>query len=280
MQDRLLQEIRKKGYEYTEQLVYSREGEPVVKEEDGTVYYLKEYSPGKECNIREYKDCIHAVSCLARLHNAMELKDLAKEMEISAYNLVDEWEKQNRELKKIKKYLKQKKQKTEFEYYLLSNFDPFIEKAEKVLWGMKQEKGIFDHNSIQQQGIFCHGDIQHHNLLFQEGKGYFINFEHFILDSPIRDLTLLFRKIMEKNNWSSQLGNQVLEAYTKVRPFTEEERKQLYYRLSYPEKFRKIANFYYNTTKSWIPGKNKEKLESILFQEAERSRYLEDYLQY
>ena len=91
---------------------------------------------------------------------------------------------------------------------------------------------------------------------------------------------MLFRKIMEKNNWSPQLGNQVLEAYTKVRPFTGEERRQLYYRLNYPEKFRKIANFYYNSTKSWIPGKNKEKLDNILYQEAERSRYMEEYLQY
>ena len=278
LQNSLLQEIKNKGYVHIEQLIFSKEGEPVVKEEDGTVYYLKDYSVGKECNIRDHKDCLTAMTCLARLHCAMNLKGLAALPEIPVCNIVAEWEKQNRELRKIKKYLKQKKQKTEFEYYLLSNFDPFLERAELVLKGVKEDKGVSDIENIRLSGSFCHGDMQHHNLLFTEDTEYFINFEKFILDSPARDITLLFRKIMEKNNWSEQVGNRILEAYEKVRPLTGEEKKQIYFRLSYPEKFRKICNFYFNSTKAWIPDKNREKLDKILQQETERARFLEEWL--
>ena len=96
----------------------------------------------------------------------------------------------------------------------------------------------------------------------------------YILDSPIRDLSLFFRKMMEKNNWREELGQQILQSYQKQKPLSENDRIQLYYRLSYPEKFWKIVNFYYNSSKVWIPEKNREKLEKILKQEEEKSRFL------
>ena len=102
-----------------------------------------------------------------------------------------------------------------------------------------------------------------------------INFEKFALDSPTRDLSLFFRKIMEKNNWSGVWGQRMLRSYEKQRPLSAEERLDLYYRLSYPEKFWKIINFYYNSSKVWIPAKNLEKLEKLLKQEEEKNRYLE-----
>ena len=137
LQDRLLKEIRKNGGKEIEQILPSKEGELLVKEEEGVYYYLKDYSSGKECNIREIKDCIVAMNSLGTLHKAMELKELAGETEIPVYDIICEIEKQNRELKKIKKYLKEKKQKTPFEYFLQANFNLFLEKAEKVLEEMR-----------------------------------------------------------------------------------------------------------------------------------------------
>lgn len=273
-QSRLLEEIKNRGYLHVEQIIPSKEGELTVKEEDGTLYYLKDYSNGKECNIREYKDCMTAMTCMARLHQAMEGKEFAEQKEVPFYHAITEIEKQNRELRKIKKYLREKRQKTEFEYFLLQNFDLFLEKAERVLEGMKEHKELFSEEKIRSQGSLCHGDLQHHNLLLWEGKGFFINFEKAVVDSPIRDLALFFRKMMEKNNWSQEMGNHALEAYERIRALTEEEKIQLRYRLSYPEKFRKIANFYYNSSKAWIPDKNREKLEKILLQEQQRREYL------
>ncbi len=52
---------------------------------------------------------------------------------------------------------------------------------------------------------------------------------------------------------------------------------QLYYRFRYPEKFWKIVNFYYNSGKAWIPGRNLEKLEKLLAQEEEKVKFLENY---
>lgn len=274
-QDRLLKEIKKNGGKNIEQILPSKEGELLVKEEEGVFYYLKDYPGGKECNIRESKDCMLAMYSLGNLHKAMELKELVHKKEIPVYDIIGELEKQNRELKKIKKYLKEKKQKTQFEFFLQANFNPFLEKAEQVVEEMKNKKEFFRSGEILEKGYFCHGDLQHHNLFLLNEEVFFINFEKFVLDLPVRDLVLFFRKMMEKNNWSEEMGNQVLKAYETVRPLSAMERTQFYYRLYYPEKFRKIANFYYNSPKAWIPDKNREKLEKILEQETKRIAYLE-----
>lgn len=276
LQRELLFHIKENGYKAVEEIHLTKEGELVVKEDEFTSYYLKSYGEGKECNIREYRDCIKAAEAMANLHKAMEIKEIAVKEDIPTANVITEVEKQNRELKKIRKYLREKKQKTEFEYYLQMNFDLFLEKAEDTLEKMKERAELFDCETTRGEGIFCHGDMQHHNLLLSGEGEYFINFERFVLDSPMRDFTLFFRKMMEKNNWSWDMGNLVLEAYDKNRKISARERQQMYYRLSYPEKFRKIANFYYNSPKTRIPDKNHEKLDKIIKQEERRLKYLEE----
>ena len=68
----------------------------------------------------------------------------------------------------------------------------------------------------------------------------------------------------------------MLEAYEEVRPLDVLSRIDLYYRLAYPEKFWKIVNFYYNSGKAWIPGRNQEKLEKLVSQEKEKQHFLEE----
>ena len=79
---------------------------------------------------------------------------------------------------------------------------------------------------------------------------------------------------MEKNGWNPSVGEQLLNGYTAVRPIEEQELRQFGLRLAYPEKFRKVVSYYYNSGKSWIPGKNREKLERLLAQEEARQSFL------
>lgn len=276
LQHQLLQKIIQNGYTNIEEILPTKEGELLVKDEDMVSYYLKEYKEGKECNIKEYRDCSKTVEQMAVLHEAMKMPELVEEKAIEPYFLPQEFEKHNKELRHVKKYLKEKRQKNEFEYYLYQHYDNFLIKAEKILEEVKEQSILFSKENLRKNGSLCHGDFQHHNAIFTNDGIFFINFERFILDSPMRDLSLFFRKMMEKNNWSKDLGQFILESYQKKRKLSEEEKYQLYYRLSYPEKFRKIVNFYYNSHKAWIPEKNMEKLKKIWIQEEEKHFFLEN----
>ena len=66
-------------------------------------------------------------------------------------------------------------------------------------------------------------------------------------------------------------------AYDRVRRLTAVELNYLYLYMAYPEKFWKIANFYYNSGKAWIPMKNMEKLYRLLDLEEEKKTFLEHY---
>ena len=121
-----------------------------------------------------------------------------------------------------------------------------------------------------EEGQICHGEYIHHNLLVAGGHMTVINFEKFSVNVQMNDLYLFMRKVLEKQNYDARLGRKMLKTYSEVRPLREEEREYLGIRLLYPEKFWKLANYYYNTNKAWIPGKHMEKLEKFLAQREKR----------
>ena len=275
MQQKILEEIEKNGFVNKEKILLSKEGEILVKDEEMNSYYLKEYREGKECNLKECQEISKALEKMALLHKAMELPDVAVEETMPVSSFLEEIEKHTKELRKVKKYLKTKRQKDKFEYYLYQNFNLFLETAEYVLEETKKYNEVFKLDKIKNSGSFCHGDLQHHNINMIQEDVYFINFEKFVLDNPMRDLGLFLRKTMEKNNWSKELGMYLLESYQKEKKINEEEKIQLYYRLRYPEKFWKIVNFYYNTSKAWIPVKNMDKMQTLILAEEEKNKFLE-----
>ena len=90
----------------------------------------------------------------------------------------------------------------------------------------------------------------------------------------VSDLCNFMRKILEKHNWEEGLGMAMLREYEKGCPLTSGDRLQLYCRLSYPEKFWKQVNSYYNRRKSWIPVRNLEKLRTLEVQKEKKEQFL------
>ena len=62
------------------------------------------------------------------------------------------------------------------------------------------------------------------------------------------------------------LARRMLEQYDKIRPISSEEWENLQIRFTYPEKYWKLANYYFSHNKAWISGKNTEKLEKVIAQ--------------
>lgn len=195
------------------------------------------------------------------------------------YSPLKEYEKHNRELARVWTYLKKKGQKQVFEIRLLSVMEHFTRQARAVTehWRPLEQERLLELERMPEQKrplTFCHGDYQHHNILKTRDGWYLVNFEKMQADDPIRDIYLFMRKVMEKNNWLEPLGRELLTVYESIRPLEDYSRTDLYYRFAYPEKFWKIANFYYNSGKAWIPEKNLEKLEKVIRQEEEKQTFL------
>ena len=78
------------------------------------------------------------------------------------------------ELKKIRKYLQQRSQKTWFEIRLMNTFDIFLKQALTVAeeWSSYQESGAY-----RPRNTYCHGDYQYHNILRKGEDWFLINFD-------------------------------------------------------------------------------------------------------
>lgn len=271
-QDFLLKRLEENGTVRAESILRTREDEMIVYDQDRVPYIVKTYFEGRECNHRDAEECRQAVSTLARLHNAADLSAFEELHEQPVFKIEKEYEKHNRELKKVRKFLWEKSQKTDFEIYLMKHYDYFMNNALQITDELRYD--AYEEDSYEFP-VVCHGDYQYHNILLTEEGNVLINFEKCVRDYPVRDLYLFLRKLLEKNNWSQTLGDMLLESYNSVRNLTEQDYKQLYYRLAYPEKFWKIVNFYYNTGKAWIPGRNMEKIEKLFAQERDKQLFLE-----
>lgn len=278
LQDRLLKQIAEVGRIRAERILPDREENLFVTDADGVKYILKTWVDGRECSIYDREECLEAVRLLARLHGSMELP-AAECPGIVPASQQKEYEKHNRELKRVRRYLQQKGQKTWFEISLQQCFDYFLEQAVTVSEEWKQYSEAQEKREAAQQPekiSFCHGDYQYHNIIRGNEGWFLVNFERCLPDNPVRDIYLLMRKLLEKSSWSLSLGSSLLETYEKVRPISAMSTIDLYYRLAYPEKFWKIANFYFNSGKAWIPGRNQEKLEKLILQEKEKQHFLDE----
>lgn len=275
VQNRILNQIKENGYFYVEDILKNKDGNFISKDGDQVSYILKSYFNGRECNVKEAEECRNAIGNLAKLHLAMEIPQLGEEKNISVFTIEQEYEKHNRELKKVKKFIRDKRKKTEFERFLQQKFDYFLEKALQVVEEMEKDDLVETESEIRRKGSFCHGDYQHHNLLWTKEGMNIINFEKYAMDNQVRDLYQFMRKLLEKANWDGDKGRDMLLEYIREKPLSEVDRIQLYYRFAYPEKFWKIVNFYYNTSKSFISSKSMEKLEKLLIQDEQKEIFLE-----
>ena len=278
-QDTLLKHIREAGFPLVESILRTKEDELIVYDQDQIPYIVKSYFEGKECNNRDNEECAQAVRVLARLHNCADLSEWENLSSQPVFHIEKEYEKHNKELKKVRRFLREKSQKTAFEIYLIEHYDYFFDRAlqvtEEMRYYMKERKSA----NLEEFPIVCHGDYQYHNIIQAAGGMALINFEKCVRDNPVRDLYLFMRKLLEKNNWSQTLGDALLSAYNEKRTLSKDDYMQLYYRFAYPEKFWKIVNFYYNSGKAWIPGRNMEKLERLFAQEKEKQNFLEAVFQ-
>ncbi len=275
LMDMLFRTIREMDLVEVDAPVPNKEGVLFTADRDGVVYVVKDYFEGRECSSRNPEELKVCMGTMALLHTGMFLpKDFDLGL-FECFDLGQEVERHNALLRKIRKFVRTRGNKTAFELYLLSAFEEFFPQAEWVEKTLKREDFKEYYDRVERERSFIHGDFQYHNVLFCKNKQAVVNFQRCRLDGRVGDITLFLRKIMEKYGWDWNLGRELLEAYENVSPLSGEERRQLFYRMAYPDKFRKIISTYYNSNKAFQSEIYITKLQKICDQETARQNFLD-----
>lgn len=269
----LLTQISGCGYERVDSIFINKEGELITEAEDGTRYVLKRWFSGRECDVKREQEVLEAVRNLARLHRMMKLPG-EESGEFPGNNLQEEFRRHNRELRKVRTFIRNRTAKGTFEQVVLEHFEAmylWAEQAEKKLLSSAYERLT---QTSREEGTIIHGDYNYHNVWMTPKGIATTNFEHFANDIQASDLYYFMRKVLEKHEWNTELGRAMLRVYQEIMPLSEEERDYLAIRFSYPEKFWKLINSYYHSNKAWIPEKDVEKLRTVIAQTERKKQFL------
>lgn len=268
--------LYKTGYSKVDLYLRNQNGELITADSMGTKYIIKSWFNAEECNLREVSDIVAASRNLADLHNYMQSVQIGSNDQNAKYvtNLGTQFDKHNRELKRVRGYIRDKKQKNEFEVCFLNVYNQFYEQGITSLEILRESSY---ENLLEQcvaKNTMCHGNYIYHNILMLPGGIATTNFDKVCIGVQMFDLYCFIRKVMEKNNWNVEYGNLIIEEYDKIRTISKEELKILYVLLLYPEKFWKVTNFYFNARKSWVPRRNIQKLVSLSEQTKDKDAFL------
>ena len=275
-ENKMKEVLSMRGFERTDQVVKNKEDSYVTELDTGEKVVIYQWFSGEECDLRLSSDLALAGENLACLHHALEEVCIFEENDsLREMNLLGKIGKHTLELKRIRSYMKKKRQRTEFEIQAICCFDRFYEKAVEAT-------GRLEHCAYYKKisalgGKYCHGDYNYHNLIREKDGMATVGFEKAGRGIPLLDLVYLMRKALEKNGWDRKKGVQIMENYAKVIPLGEEEQEFIYIMLLFPEKYWKLMNGYFNHKKSWFSEQSLHKLRSLGEMEQGREQFLKNY---
>ena len=264
--------LKEGGFEMTDYLIPTQAGEYVATAEDGTAYLLKKWYTGRECDIRKEPELKEAAGTLARIHQILRGGETQAKWEYEG--LESEFERHNKELRKVRAFVRKQSVKGEFEHLFLQSYEQMYEQAEEALLRLKTANPEVLEEKAEQEGQMVHGEYNYHNILIGREGCAVTGFDRARRGVQLEDLYYFLRKCLEKNRFDERMGYQIIRSYDGVEPLHRREREYLAVRLSYPDKFWKIANTYYHSNKAWLPEKHVEKLRACVSASEEKKRFL------
>lgn len=262
LQQQLLKTLEGEGFP-VDTIIPDREGNLIVKDEQENGYILRRWLEGRECDTRSERELLLAASRLGAMHCVMKLpldqKDVQEPPEL-------EFIRHNRELQKIRKFIRKKRPSHDFEREYLAHVEEYLQWGQEALLMLQQSKVCGLLQKSLEEGCVCHGEFNQHHLLFERPKIMVTGFDRWKFGLQVSDLYCFMRKILEKYNWDISLGKKLLSAYDRERKLSDEEHDYLKICFSYPEKYWKIADYYYSHNKAWISEKNVKKLRTVTAQ--------------
>lgn len=263
--------LRLQGMERLDWVVPNKAGEWVTVCETGEQYVVYEWYGGEDCDYKSSQGLWEIAANLGHLHQC--LKNYSQTPISVGETLLQQYERHNREMKRVYSFMKAKRRKSEFERYAMNCYSKFAGQAARAR--EKLEKSEYYQIYGKETRDVCHGGYNYHNLIQTKDGLATTNFEHAAMGIQLMDLVYFMRKTMEKNKWNWEKGKAIWEGYIQNVSLCGGEKEFVTTTLSYPIKYWKLLNQYMNGKKTWISDKSLEKMKDVQEQEERKTQFLE-----
>ena len=212
---------------------------PIITDEDNNTYTMKKI---KEEDYYEINEGVELIKVISELHSkTLFYKDVSKNKYRNIYN------KLLGNIEYLQKYYLEKIERIEEEVYMSPSHYLFARNYSLIdsslEYSKKELKKWFNLVSNKTKERVC---IIHNNLslkhFIKEGKGYLLSWDKHMVDTPVLDLYIFYKKDGYKLDF-----NYLLNVYNQTLELTEEEKILLNILIAIPPKIERIDNEYLNT---------------------------------
>ncbi|ADU31363.1 spore coat protein YsxE [Evansella cellulosilytica] len=241
----VIRRLERIGFHYVVPILPTKYGDYIVRYNEQAYYMMPWYEDNTE-----FRHPVHPeevmVEELARLHGLTErTQEYSEEvLEESYETLKRRWGYRRLEMERYADQIEGNVYLSPFELTFLTHFQRSLymaDEAEKHLssWieGAKHKKSF--------RSVLCHGKPSRKHACFDKyGTAYLLNFEKAVLDTPSRDLALLFRHFFQSRPWDEQEGQHWLHLYERHFALFEEEKHLFISYLAFPESIYQAVDAY------------------------------------
>lgn len=153
-QQELLLRLQENGIN-TDYFLRNNQESLVSKDKTEQRFTLQHWYEGKECDTKSREDILKSVRTLARLHILMKMEPVEEYRERS---LREEYLRHNQELRKIRKFIRNKGASNVFEKNYLASVEQFLERAQYAVKLLDET----DYDDLRErawrEGQVCHGE--------------------------------------------------------------------------------------------------------------------------
>ncbi|PYZ93652.1 spore coat protein YsxE [Salipaludibacillus keqinensis] len=255
----VMRRLERIGFPYVVPVLPNKYGDYTVTDGQFIYYLMPWYEDHQQFrNPVQPEDTL--VEQVAKLHSLTEkTQDYAADsLDESSQLLKKRWDLRKLEIDKYVDEIEQHTYYSPFELTLLTHFERIkfmaLQAEEQLeLWLEKANE------KKSSRSVLCHGRLKRSHACYDEyGTAYFLNFERAVLDTPARDLAMLFRHFFQSRPWDEVEGHHWLNLYEKHFAFFDEERHLFMSYLTFPENIYRMIDHYRQA------GRTKSELQMVM----------------
>lgn len=255
-----------------------------VETKDGMVYTLwkndmyciMDMVEGRECDFANPVDVSIASMGIGELHKAsLGFKSTFAKKHMAG-KLEENFKHRLIEMKFFKDIANMHEIKSTFDDIFLSNCDYYIDEIERSI-KIIENSAYLKICSEEDKVVLCHHDLAHHNILINDEKAYFIDFDYAVIDLKVHDLCNFINKVVKNFGFDIAKAKDIIGYYCKAYELDRRELLVLYGMLTFPEDFYNISKDYYTRRKEWDEDVFLERLIKKVNYKDDREKFLEEF---
>lgn len=244
----------------------------------GEYYCIMNKVKGRECEFSNPVDLAISAQGIGEFHKASEGFRYKNSNKYICGNLFKNLSRKKEEMLFFKRMVNLYENKGEFDDIFLKNVDNYVNKIDDCI-AFLDKTAYYKLCSEEDKISLCHHDLAHHNIIIDEDKAYFIDFDFSVIDLKVHDLCNFINKVTKTFSFDIDKCKAILDNYRITNTLNQNELNVLFGMITFPEDFYEICKDYYSKRKEWDEQTFVSRLKRKVNFEPDRQEFLQEFKQ-